>query len=169
VIEVTRLVSPSSSTTPVIRSSVSASRYGACCQSSASSATRSSAPGRCAITPAQSLSAANIARKMRRQGLCPPRRVIWRRTARSNRAAPSRRVRAKSPPSRLAITGNAAIQVPDRNGCRAVSSAAGQAHSSRSRICWICWTWRPASVISCSRRTPRCRSLAHVSPAGSGT
>jgi hypothetical protein len=30
----------------------------------------------------------------------------------------------------------AAAQVRDRNGCRAVSSAAGHTHSSRARICW---------------------------------
>ena len=47
-----------------------------------------------------------------------------------------------------------------------VANAAGQAHSSRSRICC---TWLPASVISCSRRAPRRRSRPHVSSTGSGT
>ena len=66
---------------------------------------------------------------MRRQGLVLPRRMTSRRTACSNRAAPSLRVRARSPPSLPVITDNPAIQVTDRNGCRAASSAAGQAHT----------------------------------------
>jgi hypothetical protein len=33
------------------------------------------------------------------------------------------------------MTDSAAIQVRERNGCRAVSNAAGQTQSSRSRIC----------------------------------
>jgi peroxiredoxin len=51
-------------------------------------------------------------------------------------------------------------------GCCAVSRAAGRTQSSRSRICW---TWLPISVISCSRRAPRCRNRAKVSSTGSGS
>ena len=50
VIEVTREVSPSSSTTPVIRCSASASRDLMSGQSSSSNCTRTGTPGRCAIT-----------------------------------------------------------------------------------------------------------------------
>ena len=35
----------------------------------------------------------------------------------------------------------------------------GHTHSSKSRICWI---WPPASVISCSRRVPRCRAAPRL-------
>ena len=62
---------------------------------------------------------------------------------------------ARSPASRSTITVIAAAHVSDRNGCAAVSIAAGHTHSSRSRICWICAT---LAVISCSRRAPRWRS-----------
>jgi hypothetical protein len=89
------------------------------CQSASSNCTGSSTPSQCAISPAGSASAANSPRTIRRQGFCLPRRVISRRTACSNRAAPSRRVRAKSPPSLPEITDMAAIQVADRNGRRA--------------------------------------------------
>ena len=148
-----------------MRVSVSARRRWASCQSASSSCTRSSAPRRCAVTPAGSVSAAKIFPAMRRHGFCPPWRRIRRRTACSKRTAPRRRVRARSPPSRSTITVSAAIQVRDRNGCWAVSNAAGQTQSSRSRICW---SWLPISVSSCSRRAPRCRSRAQVSSTGSG-
>ena len=42
------------------------------------------------MTPAWSAKAAKRLRAIRRQGFCPPRRVISRRTAVSNRAHPSR-------------------------------------------------------------------------------
>ena len=42
---------------------------------------------------------------------------------------------------------------------------AGHAHASSARICL---TWLPASVISCSRSVPRCRSRPYVSSTGSG-
>jgi hypothetical protein len=40
----------------------------------------------------------------------------------------------------------AAVQVEDRNDCRAVCNAAGQTHSSSASICW---TWLPASTNNC--------------------
>src|SRR5204862_420006 len=82
---------------------------------------------------------------MRRQGFCRPCLMIDRRMQTSNRAPPSRRVRARSPPSRSTTTVSAAIHVCERNGCCAVSSTAGQTHSSRSRICC---TWPLMSLIS---------------------
>jgi transposase IS116/IS110/IS902 family protein len=87
-------------------------------------------------------------RAIRRQGFCLPCLMIRRRTAVSNRVHPSRRVRARSPPSRSTTTDSAAIQVLDRNGCCAQSSTAGQTQSSRSRICC---TWLDVAVSSCSR------------------
>jgi hypothetical protein len=72
--EVASAVSPSSSRTVIIRCSVTASRSLVGCQSSSSSCIRSSAPGRCAITPAGSASAANTSRTMRRHGFRLPRR-----------------------------------------------------------------------------------------------
>jgi hypothetical protein len=45
-------------------------------------------------------------------------------------------VRVRSPPSRSTTMLIAAVQVEDRNGCRAVCNAAGHTHSSSARICW---------------------------------
>lgn len=77
------------STTPVIRCSASASRALVSSQSSSSNCTRSSTPGRCAVTPAGSPRAANSPRTIRKQGFCLPPRVISRRTACPDLAAPS--------------------------------------------------------------------------------
>lgn len=84
------------------------------------------------------------------RGLEPASRATSRCTARSTRSAPRRRrVRSRSPPLRLQITVRAASQVRDRNGCPAVSSAAGQPHSGSDHTCW---TWPAIATINWSRR-----------------
>jgi hypothetical protein len=50
-------------------------------------------------------------------------------------------------------------------GLLRASNAVGQILSSSARICW---TWLTISMISCSRRAPRCRSRPQVSSTGSG-
>ena len=103
----------------------------------AASATRSSAPGRCAITPAGSARAANRCAHdpQARFGLAAAGDLACAPRARTGPApgggcGPGRRRRGPGP--RVI----AATQVVDRNGCLAASRAAGQTHSSRSRICW---------------------------------
>jgi hypothetical protein len=163
---VTSSVRPRSSSTATMRASIWASRVLVSCQSSSARPARSSAPGRCAVTPAGSAAADQTARTIRRQGRVAPHCGSSRRTAAVNRSMPSRRTRARSPRPRSSATATAARQDADRNGAPEASSTAGQAHSSRSRT-WF--TAAVVSVVSCSRRAPRCRSLAHTASARAGS
>jgi predicted unusual protein kinase regulating ubiquinone biosynthesis (AarF/ABC1/UbiB family) len=76
----------------------------------------------------------DLSRRSADAGLRPARELaLLGKTLLNLETRPSRRVRAKSAPSRATTTVIAATQVRDRNGCFAVSSAAGHTHSSRSR------------------------------------
>jgi hypothetical protein len=81
------------------------------------------------------------------------------------RARPSRRTRPRSPAARSSATASDACQDADRNGLPEASRTAGQTQSSRSRDCW---TPAVASVVSRTRRAPRCRSRAQVASVLSG-
>ena len=151
-IVVTRAVRPRSSRTATIRAPAPASRAQVSRQSPSARCARSSAPGRCTITPAGSRSAAQAARTIRRHGRAAPHRGSSRRTAPSNRAGPRRTTRLRSPAQRSSTTASAARQVAGRNGLPDAPSTAGQAHSSRSRI-WL--TCAVASVVSWRRRAHR--------------
>ena len=106
--------SPSSSSTAPIRASVSASRARLSRQSPSARWAGSRAPGRCAVTPAGSASAANTARMIRRHGRIPPHRGSSRRTAAVNRSRPIRRTRRRSPAHRSSTTASDAHQLTDR-------------------------------------------------------
>jgi len=93
--------------------------------------------------------------------------MTCRRTAASNRRTPSLLTRLRSPPAaRARATVSAACQVVDLNGWRAASRTAGQAHSSRSRICCTCAV---CSATSQARRMPRCRSPPGCPTPGAGS
>ena len=87
-----------------MRASVSARRARVSRQSPSARCAHSRAPGRCAVTPAGSASAANTARMIRRHGRIPPHRGSSRRTAAVNRPRPIRRTRPGSPAHRSSTT-----------------------------------------------------------------
>ncbi len=102
---------------------------------------RSSAPARWSATPAAtragSVAASKTARTILEYQRVAPWRQTSRRTAAANRAQPQRRTTLRSPlaPTRSKTTVIAASQLFDFIGFPAASSAAGQAHSSRSATC----------------------------------
>ncbi len=134
-------------------------------QPATSNPARSSAPWRSSVTPAGPAQAANTPSMIFCPGLTASQRATWRRTAALKRTRPSRVTEARSPPARASATVSAACQVMDFNGCRAASSTAGHAHSSRSRICCTSATC-PATRRA--RRMPSWRHRAQVAPAGAG-